>query len=89
MKRLLLAVFCASISLAWWSWSPPVDLGIDGANDINPQACRVQVLDDLWIVVVWESNLNGYNDIFSRFSNGSTWSDTFRITTDICMESSL
>ncbi|KPJ71954.1 hypothetical protein AMJ52_08015 [candidate division TA06 bacterium DG_78] len=86
MKIPLLAVFCASISLAWWS--PPIDLGIEGVNDINPQACRAQVLDDLWIVVVWESNLNGYDDIFSRFSNGSTWSDTFRISTDVFMDES-
>lgn len=81
MKKLLLAVFCASIALAWWS--PPIDLGINGVNDINPQACRVQVLNDLWIVVVWESYLDGNADIFSRFSDGSTWSDTFRITTDV------
>jgi len=78
---MLLAIFCASISSAWWS--PPIDLGINGVDDINPQACRVQVLWGLRIVVVWETYLDGNADIFSRFSEESTWSDTFRITSDV------
>ncbi len=77
---LILLFVCTS----WGWWSPPIDLGIDGVDDINPQVCRVQVLWDLQISVVWESYLNGNADIFSRFGDGATWSDTFRVTDDIC-----
>jgi hypothetical protein len=81
MQKLSLVLLFTGISSAWWS--PPIDFGIDGVDDIKPQVCRVQVLWDLQIAVVWESYVDGNADVFSRFGDGATWSDTFRVTNDI------
>lgn len=81
MQKLLFAFCCAGSVWAWWS--TPVNLGIDGVHDFNPQVCREQVLNGMRIVLVWESFLDGNMDILSRFSEGLTWSDTFRITSDL------
>ncbi|MBE0432224.1 T9SS type A sorting domain-containing protein [candidate division WOR-3 bacterium] len=80
MKRLLLAMFCVGNAWAWWS--PSIDLGLSGVDDIHPQACRVQSHGYGRLAMVWESYLDGNADIVSRFSSGPAWSDTFRVTAD-------
>ncbi|NOR17426.1 T9SS type A sorting domain-containing protein [candidate division WOR-3 bacterium] len=85
MKKIFVIVFLINISFAWWS--SPVNLGISGADDINPQTCRVQLIFYPQTSLVWQTNLSGNWDVFSRFSYGGTWNDTLRITTDIACDS--
>ncbi len=61
------------------SWSPAVNLGIPGANDMHPQAVRWQAQHTC---LVWESNVDGDWEIFSRFMipNLPLYTDTIRIT---------
>ncbi len=61
------------------AWSVPQNLGIAGADDTNPQAVRVQLFD-IHTCLVWQTDVNGNWDIFSRFSNWTNWDDTVRIT---------
>ncbi|MCK4249877.1 T9SS type A sorting domain-containing protein [candidate division WOR-3 bacterium] len=86
MRKMFVIVFLISISNAWL-WTPPQNLGISGVDDINPQACRVHVIFYPQSCLVWQTKLNGNWDIFSRFSNGATWNDTMRITTDLACDS--
>lgn len=76
MEKIFLFLFSINVLFAW---SPPQNLGISGADDMNPQTCRR--LEPACLV--WQSNISGNWDIFSRFSHLGAWSDTFRITTDI------
>ncbi len=78
MRKVFVIVFLMKISFAWWS--PPMNLGITGADDINPQTCRKQLVQSPYTCLVWQTNLNGNWDIFSRFSDLTTWRDTLRIT---------
>jgi len=59
-------------------WSPPINLGITGFDDYNPQACRIQLFSTTCLV--WETNINGNYEIFSRFGTNTFWTDTFRVT---------
>ncbi|GAG76004.1 unnamed protein product, partial [marine sediment metagenome] len=52
---------------------------------MNPQTCRRLLLYG-FSCVTWQSNLNGNWDIFSRFSNIETWSDTIRVTTNVASD---
>ncbi|MEO0142923.1 MAG: hypothetical protein ABIL15_06200, partial [candidate division WOR-3 bacterium] len=58
-------------------WSTPINLGIVGIDDRNPQICRLQVP---YACLVWQSYINNNWEIFSRFNYGEFWSDTIRIT---------
>jgi len=64
-------------------WSPPENMSIAGADDIKPQACRMRTL---YTCLVWQTNINGNWDIFSRFETAYDWTDTIRITTDIASD---
>ncbi len=64
-----------------FAWSPPQNLGITGADDTNPQTIRVQLFD-IHTCLVWQTDVNGNWDIFSRFSHWTNWDDTVRITTN-------
>ncbi len=77
MKKIFVIVFLINISFAWWS--SPVNLGISGADDINPQTCRVQLMPNS-SCLVWQTNLHGNWDIYSRFSEWAIWGDTMKIT---------
>ncbi len=84
MKSVFLVVLLVNILFAYL-WSIPKNLGIAGADDINPQACRMQVFNHT--CCVWQSNLSGNWDIFSRIGYGpywgdTAWSDTCRVTID-------
>ncbi len=85
MKKLILLFLFVHTLLAYW-WSTPKNLGIPGADDVNPQACREQVNGHT--CMVWQTLLNGNWDIFCRFGSGNawlgdtTWTDTFRVTVD-------
>ncbi|MGQ9535461.1 MAG: T9SS type A sorting domain-containing protein [bacterium] len=59
-------------------WSPPVNLGILGIDDINPQACRIELFRPSCLV--WQAYINGDWEIFSRIINYTIWSDTFRVS---------
>ncbi len=85
MRKILVIVFLINISFAWWS--SPMNLGITGADDINPQTCRMQLMFYPHTCLVWQTDLNGNWDIFSRFSYGGTWGDTLRVTTDVSTDS--
>lgn len=85
MKKLLLLFLFAHVLLGYW-WSPPMNLGITGADDINPQSCRMQLMFYPHTCLVWQTNLSGNWDIFSRFSYGATWGDTMRITADLATD---
>lgn len=79
-------IFCTLFSIGlvqgwWWWWSMPENLGIVGSDDVNPQACRAHLLFYYpRTCVVWQSDFDGNWDIFSRFSEGGSWSDILRIT---------
>lgn len=82
-----LSVFFVSLVyiLTAYPWSTARNFGIQDADDLNPQACREQVYGHT--CVVWQTNLNGNWDIFSRFGRGPYWgdttlTDTFRVTAD-------
>jgi hypothetical protein len=83
MKIPVLLMSIINILFAYW-WSDPVNIGIQGVDDINVQACREQVMGHTCLV--WQSLINGHWEIYSRFGSGdnwlgdTTWSDTFRIT---------
>jgi hypothetical protein len=85
MKKYLVFFLFVNILLAYW-WSNPKNLGIQGVDDINAQACREQVNGHT--CMVFQTLLNSNWDILSRFGTGSdwlgdtTWSDTFRVTQD-------
>gem|GEM_PF-711398 len=79
MRKIFVIVFLINISFAWWS--SPMNLGITGADDVNPQACRVQLMPNS-SCLVWQTNLHGNWDIYSRFSEGAIWGDTMKITDD-------
>ncbi|MGB3340233.1 MAG: T9SS type A sorting domain-containing protein [bacterium] len=85
MRRYIVFFIFVHILLAYW-WSSPKNLGIQGVDDVNPQACREQVNGHT--CMVWQTFLNGNWDIFCRFGTGSnwlgdtTWTDTFRVTVD-------
>ncbi len=70
--------YCIMILLFCQGWSIPENLGISGVDDFNPQACRIQLFSTTCLV--WEADLGGNHEIFSRFGTNTTWSDTFRIT---------
>ncbi len=76
-----ICLFCLFLNTlnAWWS--TPQNLGIAGADDINPQTVRVQLFD-IHTCLVWQTDVNGNWDIFSRFSHWTNWDDTVRITTN-------
>ena len=57
-------------------WTPPVNLGIAGVDDENPQACRICVPQ---ICLVWQAYINNNWEIFTRTINGSYHSDTMRV----------
>ncbi|HEX7318981.1 MAG TPA: T9SS type A sorting domain-containing protein [bacterium] len=61
------------------SWSPAVNLSIPGVDDMYPQSVRWQADHTC---LVWESNIGGDWEIFSRFLIPSLplYTDTFRIT---------
>jgi hypothetical protein len=80
MKKLILLFFFVHTLLGYW-WSTPQNLGISGADDINPQACRVQLMSNS-SCLVWQTNLHGNWDIYSRFSEWAIWGDTMKITDD-------
>ncbi|MGB9721104.1 MAG: T9SS type A sorting domain-containing protein [bacterium] len=61
-------------------WSTPMDLGIPGIVDINPQSCRRQ---GEHTCLVWEAYINGNWEIFSRFCYGASYTDTIRISNDV------
>ncbi len=61
-------------------WSPSVDLGIPGIDDVNPQANRRQ---GEHTCLVWEAYINGNWEIFSRFCYGPIYSDTIRVSNDV------
>ncbi|MGB3478266.1 MAG: hypothetical protein WBB67_03805, partial [bacterium] len=86
MKKLLLLFLFVHLLFGYW-WSTPQNLGITGADDINPQACRLQLMFYPRTCLVWQTDLNGNWDIFSRFSYGGTWGDTLRVTTDVSTDS--
>jgi len=74
-------IFCSILFIAalYGQWPPAVNLGIPGTDDINPQSCRMQ---SFHICLVWQTQINGNWDIFSRYIiNNTTWSDTVRVTT--------
>ena len=85
MKKLLLLFLFVHTLLGYW-WSTPKNYGIQGVDDVNPQACREQVNGHT--CMVWQTLLNGNWDIFCRFGSGNawlgdtTWTDTFRVTVD-------
>jgi hypothetical protein len=85
MRRLILLFLFVHTLLGYW-WSTPQNLGISGADDVNPQTCREQVSGHT--CMVWQTLLNGNWDIFCRFGSGdawlgdTTWTDTFRVTVD-------
>jgi len=60
-------------------WSGPVNLGITGIDDMNPQTCRAQLWESP-TCLVWQANIGGDWEIFSRIVHGN-WSDTSRIPT--------
>lgn len=74
-----ICLFCLFLSTldAWWSI--PQNLGIAGADDINPQTIRVQLFD-IHTCFVWQTDVDGNWDIFSRFSRWTSWDDTVRVT---------
>jgi len=69
----LLIVFISS------QWSYPVNLGIPGVDDMNPQTCREQLWESP-TCLVWQAYINNTWDIFSR-TIANNWSDTARIPT--------
>jgi len=84
MRHLFFVLFLVNILFAYWS--SPENLGIASVDDINPQSCRMQILFYAsQTCLVWQTDLNGNWDIFSRFG-AYTWSDTFRITTNIASD---
>ncbi|MCX7995944.1 MAG: T9SS type A sorting domain-containing protein [candidate division WOR-3 bacterium] len=58
-------------------WSAPVNLGIPGVEDRNPQTCREQLWESP-TCLVWQSFIGGNWEIFSRVIS-SYWTDTVRI----------
>ncbi|MEO0095698.1 MAG: T9SS type A sorting domain-containing protein [candidate division WOR-3 bacterium] len=58
-------------------WSAPVNLGIPGVEDRNPQTCREQLWESP-TCLVWQAYIGGNWEIFSRVISGY-WSDTLRI----------
>jgi hypothetical protein len=85
MRKILVIVFLMKISFAWWS--TPQNLGITGADDVSPQSCRKQLFFCPYTCLVWQTDISGNWDIFSRFSYGGTWGDTLRVTTDVSTDS--
>ena len=77
MRHILCSLCLVGSLFAWWS--TPQNLGISGADDIYPQACKRQTFD-YPSCLVWQTNLNGNWDIFSRFSGIRSWGDTVRVT---------
>lgn len=80
MKHICLVYLVLFLVNILFAWSPPGNLGISGADDINPQACRVQLINNFCTCLVWQTNIDGTWDIFSRFGGAWTWEDTLRIT---------
>ncbi len=64
------------IVLIFFQWSYPINLGIPGVDDMNPQTCREW--DILSACLVWQAYIGDDWEIFSRIING-TWTDTMRI----------
>jgi len=62
------------------TWSTPIDLGIAGIDDIYPQVCHKQQMYTDTLCLVWQAFQGSDWEIYSRFSNGISWSDTIRIT---------
>jgi len=76
MKIINSLIFFATVLYGQW-WPPAVNLGIPGADDINPQACRRQA-DHTGMA--WQTNIGGNWEIFTRFHRPVGWGDTVRIT---------
>jgi hypothetical protein len=78
---IIIVVLCAQL------WSPPVNIGIPGVDDLMHQADRQYHPNcNHPSCLVWQVNTNGNWDIMSRFSvnywSAPYWNDTIRITTN-------
>ena len=81
MKYFIGVLFPVVFMSAWWS--SPENLGIAGYHDMYPQSYRRQNIFLPRGCIVWQCNINGNWDIFSRFGTGHIWSDTVRVTSAI------
>lgn len=77
MNSVIFGCLFVSIVFAWWS--PPQNVGIPGADDLSPGARRVQLFG-VPGCVVWQTDVNGNWDIYSRFGGAGTWGDTAAVT---------
>ncbi len=61
-------------------WSVPINLGIPGIQDMNPQTCREQLWRGGRTCLVWQAFVDNSWEIYSRFIYGNNWSDTIKIS---------